>query len=90
MATLANQNGSRYATPFSGVAMPRRPQGSFVSGRTLAEEPNFSGQSQQWHVIGSDGVTVRRKKGKEKEKEKEGRRGEGRGVDGELGERGES
>jgi len=40
--------------------MPGRPQGSYVSARTLTEEANFSGQSQQWHVIGSDGVTVRR------------------------------
>eukprot|EP00903_Cladosiphon_okamuranus_P021371 g19641.t1 len=33
--------------------------GSFLSARTLAEEPNFSGESQRWHVIGSDGVMAR-------------------------------
>ena len=50
--------------------MPGTQQGSFVSADTLAAEADFSGELQQWHVIGSHGVTVRRKEGR-----KEGRGG---------------
>lgn len=57
MATLANQSVSFHATPF-GVDMPQRPRGSYISARTLAALANFSGESQEWHVIGSNGVTV--------------------------------
>lgn len=61
MATLAhhNQSVSLHATPVGGSEMPERPPGSYVSAESLTNEANFSGQAQDWHVIGANGVTVR-------------------------------
>ncbi|CAN0290508.1 unnamed protein product, partial [Ectocarpus sp. 8 AP-2014] len=56
MSTLASQSVSLHATPVGGR---ERPQGSYVSAETLTNEANFSGETQQWHVIGSAGVTAR-------------------------------
>ncbi|CAM9610884.1 unnamed protein product, partial [Laminaria digitata] len=61
MATLTDNSASLHANPLGGPGsgMPERPRGSYVSARSLTNEMNFSGQSQQWHVIGTGGVTVR-------------------------------
>lgn len=59
MATLAQQNVSLHATPVAGPGMPGRLPGSYVSAESLTSEADFSNQSQDWHVIGSRGVTVR-------------------------------
>lgn len=58
MSTLASQSVSLHATPVGGSEMAGRPRGSYVSASSLTNEANFSGQSQEWHVIGSNGVTV--------------------------------
>lgn len=58
MATLAHhQSVSLHATPPVSDTS-ERPRGSYVSARSLTYEANFSGRSQQWHVIGRNGVTV--------------------------------
>ncbi|CAN0109949.1 unnamed protein product [Scytosiphon promiscuus] len=59
MSTLSSQSVSLHAMPVGGSDMPGRPQGSYVSATSLTNEANFSGQSQEWHVIGSNGVTAR-------------------------------
>lgn len=58
MATLAYQNASLHATPMGGGEMPERPPGSYVSAESLTNEANFTGRAEDWHVIGSNGVTV--------------------------------
>eukprot|EP00752_Nemacystus_decipiens_P003286 g3041.t1 len=61
MATLAhhNQSVSLHASPVGGSEMPERASGSYVSPESLVNEANFSGQAQDWHVIGANGVTAR-------------------------------
>ncbi|CAM9269707.1 unnamed protein product, partial [Ascophyllum nodosum] len=39
--------------------MPERSRSSYINARTLQNLGNFSGESQEWHVIGSHGVTAR-------------------------------
>lgn len=66
MSTLTDNSASLHANPLGGPGsgMPERPPGSYVSARSLTNEMNFSGQAQQWHVIGSAGVTVRGRGGR--------------------------
>ncbi|CAM9277747.1 unnamed protein product [Hapterophycus canaliculatus] len=59
MSTLASQSVSLHAMPVGGSDMPGRPQGSYVTATSLTNEANFSGQSQEWHVVGSNGVMAR-------------------------------
>lgn len=75
MSTLASQSVSLHATPVGGR---ERPQGSYVSAETLTNEANFSGETQQWHVIGSAGVTVRQVRDTRTTRER-GEGGEGEG-----------